>query len=153
MFDAILTGAIAGALTALIVSASIFSVFSLVKRWIFRKFHEVITQPDEKTPSPFAQFVDTVAFLASQRLVLQLKETVRGMNSTDARNEAREAANSIVSTSEALAGAVALIPGLRRVLKNPAAAALAARMVGNLGGNTKRPAGAPESKSEGFPLT
>jgi len=78
-----------------------------------------VSQPDEKTPSPLATFIDTCAFVFSQRLVLQLKSTVMGMNSVDSKIEQREAVATALEGNPSLAAALQFIPGARRLMKNP----------------------------------
>lgn len=95
-----------------------------------------ITSPDEKTASPLANFVDNLAFVFSQRLVLQFKTTFMGMNSVDAKKERAEAGQLALDKSPLLGTIAQFIPGIgKRLAKNPVAVELISSLLNKAGGN------------------
>src|SRR4030043_1395 len=122
----ILTGVIAAIVTAFLLLGGLFATYCVVKRRILKAAREFLTQPDEKTPSQLAILFDNMAFILSQRLVLQLKTTFMGMTSVDVKNDQRAAEAEVIAANPAIGVLLSLIPGARRILKNPALMSLAA---------------------------
>jgi len=76
-------------LTGLVVVAGLVAVSYAVYRVLSQKLADFLTAPDESTPSPFAQAVDSIAVTFAQRFTASLKASLLGMASVDKRNEQR----------------------------------------------------------------
>jgi hypothetical protein len=130
----ILTALATGLITATLIIGGLILILLYAKRRIVVIIKEFATPPDDKTPSPFAQVVDAVAFTASQRLVMQLKTSLMGMNSVDSRNARREGVNEAVSSSPVLKTILTFLPGVSKRL-NPDTASAIVSLLSRFGGN------------------
>lgn len=97
MQNTILTTIIALGLTLLTVIVGMSLLFIIVRRKLRAFMSDFLTPPDEKTPSKLAILANQFCVLAAQHLVSQVKTTLMGMASVDARQEAKaqEAGNPI----------------------------------------------------------
>jgi hypothetical protein len=77
-------------LTMLTMFLGFSILFIIIRRKIRGFIADLTVQPDDKTPSKLATFVNQCCILASQHLVSQAKAVLMGMASVDARNEAKE---------------------------------------------------------------
>jgi len=65
-----------------------------------------------------------------------------GLSSVEARNEKREAVDSLLAGNPALGAILSMIPGSRKLMRNPALLSMAAQALGKLsgaGGNHQAP--------------
>jgi hypothetical protein len=138
----VLTGLIAGTVTAAIMLGGFLLIYMVLKRRIIRGVTAFISQPDEKTPSPLANFVDQGAAVFAARLVLQTKTTLMGMASVDSKNETREAAAAALKGAPGLAALLNFIPGGKRLLRRPDLLSIGVQLLGTIGkqGNGSKPA-------------
>lgn len=98
-------------------------ILARVRSFIY-EIYGLLSPIDEKTPSPFATFVDNAGHAAGHAMAMELKTTLMGKVSGDARLE--QAINSDVA-QDALSGANPLLgtlldqfPSLKkRAFKNP----------------------------------
>jgi hypothetical protein len=132
-FNYILIGISGGLAFGIVVIGVSLLYISLVKRRISRKINDFISAPDNETPSPLASLFDSMAYVVAARLVHQIKTTIGGMNSVDAKNARREAVQEAMQANPTLAGLAQFLP--KRWLKPEilqAGAALLSK-VGNRG--------------------
>lgn len=149
MLTALITGIVAG----LTLFICVYGVYRYEKSRILANITHYFNSPDSKTPSAFAQTVDAVAFVFSQRLVSEAKTVVMGMNSVDSKNAVKAAKAEIISGNPKLGSILSVVPGLGRILKSPAGLALAAQILSSFGGNNKHaPSEQPPPGQSVFPL-
>jgi hypothetical protein len=100
-------------------------IYALIKIGAFACFCVAfITAPDEKTPSPLAQFIDLISHTAGHAIAVEAKTTLMGKASAVARTEqgvlADMTGDLLTSQSPVLGGILDMFPSLKkRVLKNP----------------------------------
>lgn len=129
-----------------------YLVYRREKRKLTYQIKRYFNAPDDKTPSQFALMVDAVAFVVAQRFVSQLKATVAGMNSVDARLDLKEKRSEILEGNPQLASILNLIPGLRRILKSPAGLALAGQILSRVTGGNGSKAAVPGDAGYDLPF-
>ena len=137
-----LTIVLTGVLTAGLVLAGLFYIIFTFKRRLADLITRYLTQPDEKTPSQVAIFVDQMSMIAAQRIVTQVKTTFMGMSSVDYKNSNKEALAAVTGGNPALATLLQLIPGVgRRLAKNPELLSLAGGLLNKSAGNNHKEGG------------
>lgn len=134
----ILTGVLTAFLTIFLLFVGLFATYLVLKRRLLSACRTFLAQPDEKTPSQLAVLVDQMSFILATRIVTQLKTTFMGMTSVDARNDQRSAAAEIAAANPGLAAVLQMIPGARRLLKNPELLALIGGAFSKISGNGKK---------------
>lgn len=110
-----------------------FLFYYLVRRQVRRTIQSFFVAPSAEKPSEFAKICDAVSQVFAARLLLQLKTTVMGMNSVEAKRVKGEQLELIKSQ------APPLLQGLASVLpakwaKDPNIMAVAASILGGMGG-------------------
>lgn len=144
MAQALLVGAV------LLVGQALFVVclVLLARRWYERErervrteiadaLRDLVTAPDENTPSALAVFCDQAAILLASRLMQQVKTTMAGVASGQARNENAAQQLELMQQSPPILAAIAgMLPAKLRnkLLANPQMVGALASMFGG-GGN------------------
>lgn len=105
-------------------------------------FYSFITSTDENTPSPFAQVFDTLSHTAGHAIAMEVKTTIMGKMSGDARLEkaiASDIAKDQLEANHPLAsGLLEQFPSLKkRAIKNPAVLEFLANMIDRLPKNSQ----------------
>lgn len=111
----ILTAFATAFFTSILILAGLFYFLHLVRTRIYSTVRNFVTAPDDKTLSQLAVMGDQLAYLFAQRLTLQLKATFMGLASGEARAEKAEA----LANNPGLVNVLSLIPGARKLFKNP----------------------------------
>jgi hypothetical protein len=142
--DFLLTGMVAGATVALLSTIGLWYAFTTIKRRIDRAIVGFVSQPDKDHPSPLAVWFDQAASILSARLILQAKTTLMGMASVDAKAESKAEASALKSAQPGLATILSLLPGSKRLMRNPALMSLAAGLMDKVGA-VGAPAAAPRN--------
>jgi len=111
-----------------------FYKVSRIKKQFSETITAFITAPDEKTPSPLAQFVENASHVAGRAVAMEVKTTLMGKASVAARQEQAiigDVVSDTVQTQNPLiAGVLDSFPSLKkRLLKNPQLAMLAGEML------------------------
>jgi len=90
-------------------------------RGIYDDIQQFVTAPDEKTPSPLAQFVSTIADMIARSMMAQIRTTFAGIAGGTARAEdaigADIAQAALTQANPILAGLLNTVPQARRMLK------------------------------------
>jgi ABC-type arginine transport system permease subunit len=151
----ILTGIVAGIITALTVLLGLLILFYIGFRKIRRIFNQFVEPAGENQPSPFAMVIDNIAVVFSTRITNTIKGSLMGMASVDARNErsltGELAAGLAASKIPALGAIMAAIPSLRkRLIKNPELAGLASQLLAGMAPPAKNGEHEPHNQ---IPLT
>lgn len=124
-----------GLLTALlVVNVALFVmlavVFIKINRWsrtiagIYEDFKQFIAPPEEGKPSALANLTQQIADLFGTAIVTHIKMSLLGTRSGEVRGEQAENADlaiNVATGANPMLGAVAQIPGVKKLLKkNPA---------------------------------
>lgn len=131
-------------LTASILVAIAFLTGAVLFYQVRKRFYAFIDAPDEKTPSQFAQVMDISGRIVGRSIAMEIKTTLMGKASGDARADnammADMAEDLIAAKSPAAAAIMTLFPTLtRRLRKSPAlATALLSQMANYKGGNNHK---------------
>lgn len=88
MSNLLLTGVLLTNILLLCAIAAAWVRIRAVSREIVTNFTQFVSAPDEKTPSPLAQFTESVAHVIGHAAAVEIKTTIMGKNSGDARLEA-----------------------------------------------------------------
>lgn len=139
MINSVLTAFLTSLFLFFAISGLLYVCWILVKRRVSALVTEWFTSPDDKTPSPLATMVDQAAYILAARLVTQIKTTLMGLSSVEARNEKREQADAILQQSPGLAAVLSMIPGARKLMRNPQLLSVAGGLLGKLSGNGHKP--------------
>jgi len=120
----ILTGLVAGIVTATLVLGGLILILVTTKNRITEVIRDFISPAGENEPSPLAKTVDLAAQMLATRLTVQLKSTFMGIESGEARKAAAAAAE-----DNPAAGLLSIFGGKypgssKRLAKNPLVAKL-----------------------------
>lgn len=126
MINSLLTGLVTG----LIVLSGLLFLFLGVYCYAKKQFNEYIRanlySPDGDSPSNFALVVQSIAGVFGTEIAHHLKAVFLGLQSVEAKNERREAANALINNHSVLGAIAASFPAVAKKMKNnPALAQLA----------------------------
>jgi len=133
MYNGVLTGLIAGIVTATVLIGVFIVTALLVKRRITTVFNAIVKQPDKDTPAPIAKWINDTAYILASHLVVQAKTTLMGMASVESKNETRQAVAEQLAGNPLLNALVNSIPLAKGLKRNPVLLSLAGNLLNNLG--------------------
>lgn len=135
-------------IAALVVLVLLVRAYNHEKRALLETLRLYFEPPDEETPSQFAQLTDAVGQQFSSKLITTLKASFMGMQSVDAKNQARlqgDLVQDLATQKNPMLGALLeSFPAIqRRLAKNPSLTPVVEQMIAKMtqAGKDKQPKG------------
>jgi len=135
-------------IAGLVVLAVLLRSLNRQKQALLLTLRLYFEPPDEETPSQFALLTDTLSQQLASKLIVTLKSSFMGMQSVDAKNQARlqgDLVQDLATQKNPMLGALLeSFPAIqRRLAKNPSLTPVVEQMIARIGqaGKEKQPKG------------
>lgn len=126
----ILAAILTGLVTALVLVLALFIIYRVASA----RFFEFCSAPDDKTPSPLAAIVQSIASVFASALSQSLKAVFMGVESVESKNRGRLQADFIADSNPMLGAILSSFPAVaKRIAKQPALAQLAIDLIAKHG--------------------